>query len=124
MNRTLNVGNLANELEQSKYFEHKKEQNLEDNKRTGEHLNSSTPEQVNGRTGERNKELISEKTGRVSFNIFIEQELQIEWYVGEKKRSGKKSYNKSSFMRELLDKFFDREKRAGRMQHYREQVNR
>jgi hypothetical protein len=121
--KTLNIGNLANELEQSKFFEHKKEQHLEESVRTGVRMNSSTGVQAYGRTAVRGKDFVTEKTTRLPFNIFEAHDMQIDWYVAEKKRSGKKYYNRSMLIRELLDKFFDREKRAGRMENFREQAN-
>ncbi len=121
--RTLDVGSIANDLENSKYFEHRKEQKTAEEKRTGEQVNSYTPVQVNSDTGEQAKDLISEKTTRKPFNIFKEHDAQIDWYVNQKKRSGKTSYSRSEFMRELLDKFFKREKRLGNMKNYAEQVS-
>ena len=109
--------NLTNELEGSKWFEHKK-------RRTGVQENSNTPEQVNKRTGEREKKMISEMTTRKPFNIFEEHDAKIDWYVAQKKRSGKTSYNRSQLIRDLLDKFFEKEKRSGRMKNFSEQVNR
>lgn len=121
--RTLDIGNLANDLESSKYFEHRKQQKSDEKKRTGEQMDSRTPVLVNSNAGEQTKNLISEKTVRKPFNIFKEQDAQIDWYVNQKKRSGKTAYSRSEFMRELLDKFFKREKRLGNMNNFAEQVN-
>lgn len=122
--RQLNVGSIENELNESKFFAHKREQNKSKNLRTGEQVSSHSPAQVSKRTGEQEKVPISERTTRASFNIFFEHEAYIDWYIAEKKRTGKKSYNRSQFMRELLDKFFEREKRSGRMKNFSEQVSR
>ena len=121
--RTLDVGNLANDLEGSKFFAHHKEQKSAEKKRTGEQVDSRTPVQANSSTGERAKDLISEKTIRKPFNIFKEHDAQIDWYVNQKKRSGKTAYSRSEFVRELLEKFFKREKRLGNMKTFAEQVN-
>lgn len=116
--RTLNTSGIENELATSRFFDHKRQQKTAEKKRTGVQASTRSGEQVNRRTGVRKKELISEKTTRVPFNIFFEHNAKIDWYVNKMKKAGNKSYNKSLFVRELLDKFFEREKRNGRMNDY------
>lgn len=121
--KTLNISNLANELEGSKFFAHKRGENQTEQLRTGVQVNSNTPEQANKRTHERDKDLIGDKTVRKPFNIFEEHDARIDWYVAQKKRSGNGSYNRSELVRDLLDKFFEREKKRGKMKGFSEQVN-
>jgi len=115
--KKLNINGIANELEQSKFFAQAR-QNVTEERRTAVQVYESTAVHESSRTAVQATRPISERTVRKAFNIFKEQSAFIDWYVREKKISGRGNYNSSLFIRELIEDFIIKEKKRGKMEKY------